>query len=132
MTHLLYATVANLIEMTDHTCHEYFSSSTSSMNSNHYGLKCLYVTPYTLLVPANCTDCPKNFPFDHRPPQTHVIITFELRQSNTTPVTGVATVDGSTFIGWVQRGEEKDELERETQMGGVMIHRKIDNKEDFH
>ena len=65
---------------------------------------------------ANHAGTPNNFPTSHRRPQIDDIVTFALRQTDTsqTPLTGVAMLDGdgTTFLGWVNRGQEKDMLER--------------------
>ena len=86
----------------------------------------MYVTDHS--------DCPNNFPTDHRAPGRGDIITYVLRESNTTntPIIGVALLDGSTFLGWVQRGYAKDGLERRLQDGGVIIRGVIQTVDEFY
>lgn len=45
------------------------------------------------------------------------VIAFALRLSNTAPVTGIALQDNTTFLGWVQRGTVRDQLERRLEDG---------------
>ena len=76
---------------------------------------------------------PNNFPISHRRPQMGDIVTFALRQTDTsqTPLTGVAMLDDTIFLGWVNRGQEKDMLERRLEHKTETVTGRVTRVEDF-
>lgn len=100
---------------------------------------CLYRTKPPNAVRSMLTShlgCPINFPGAQPRPAVNSFVSLALRRTTTGPQeTGVAMEDalvkGKPFLGWLKKGEDKDELERKLEIGSQFMG-VISNSETFY
>ena len=70
---------------------------------------------------ANQVETPNNFSINHRRAQIDANVIFVLRQIDISSISlsDIAMLDGTVFLNWVNRGQEKDILKRRLEYKGA-------------